>query len=263
VFSSADLESIDSDVTRNLLANGVRTVCCFPLVGRGRKLGTLGLSSLTENAFAPSDLDLLAQIASQVAIAVDNARAYNEIAKLKDRLAKEKLYLEEELHSIHNFGEIVGNSPALRQVLKRVEIEVPSDATVLVLGETGTGKEWIARALHRLSSRSGEGNFIKLNCAATPTGLLESELFGHERGAFTGAISQKIGRLELADKGTIFLVEMRIHAPVTHEEMAQRIGASRETVTRLLSELRKKDLIKLEGSTLVIKNRPALEALAV
>jgi formate hydrogenlyase transcriptional activator len=207
VFSNVDLESIDSEFTRNLLAKGVRTLSCFPLVSRGRKLGTLGLSSLTENAFAPNDLDLLAQIASQVAIAVDNARAYDEIAKLKDRLAKEKLYLEEELHSEHNFGEIVGNSAALRQVLKRVEIAAPSDATVLVLGETGTGKELIARAVHRLSSR-GDGNFIKLNCAAIPTGLLESELFGHEKGAFTGAVSQKIGRLELADKGTIFLDEI-------------------------------------------------------
>jgi formate hydrogenlyase transcriptional activator len=208
MFTNADLESIDSEFTRNLLAKGVRSLCCFPLVSRGRKLGTLGLSSLTENAFAPTDLDLLAQIASQVAIAVDNARAYDEIAKLKDRLAKEKLYLEEELHSEHNFGEIVGNSAALRQVLKQVEIAAPSDATVLILGETGTGKELIARALHRLSSRGERGNFIKLNCAAIPTGLLESELFGHEKGAFTGAVSQKIGRLELADKGTLFLDEI-------------------------------------------------------
>jgi formate hydrogenlyase transcriptional activator len=207
VFTNSDLESINSEFTRNLLAKGVRALCCFPLVSRGRKLGILGLSSLSESAFAPNDIDLLAQIASQVAIAVDNARAYDEIAKLKDRLAKEKLYLEEELHSEHNFGEIVGNSAALRQVLKRVEIAAPSDATVLVLGETGTGKELIARALHRLSSR-GDGNFIKLNCAAIPTGLLESELFGHEKGAFTGAVSQKIGRLELADKGTLFLDEI-------------------------------------------------------
>jgi formate hydrogenlyase transcriptional activator len=207
VFTNADLQSIDSEFTRNLLARGIHTLCCFPLVSRGRKLGTLGLSSLNENAFAPHDIDLLAQIASQVAIGVDNARAYDEIAKLKDRLAKEKLYLEEELHSEHNFGEIVGNSAALRQVLKRVEIAAPSDATVLVLGETGTGKELIARAVHRLSTRS-DGNFIKLNCAAIPTGLLESELFGHEKGAFTGAVSQKIGRLELADKGTIFLDEI-------------------------------------------------------
>jgi formate hydrogenlyase transcriptional activator len=207
LFSRTDLELMNSAYSGNLLAKGVCAVCCFPLMSRGRKLGTLGLSSLTENAFAPHDLELLRQIATQVAIAVDNARAYDEIAKLKDRLAKEKLYLEEEIHSEHNFGEIVGNSPALRQVLKRVEIAAPSDATVLVLGETGTGKELIARALHRLSSRH-EGNFIKLNCAAIPTGLLESELFGHEKGAFTGAISQKIGRLELADKGTLFLDEI-------------------------------------------------------
>jgi formate hydrogenlyase transcriptional activator len=140
-------------------------------------------------------------------MAVDNARAYEEIARFKDKLAKEKLYLEEEMRSQNNFGEVVGNSPALREVLQQVEIAAPSDATVLVLGETGTGKELIARALHRLSSRR-EGNFIKLNCAAIPSGLLESELFGHEKGAFTGAVSQKIGRLELADKGTLFLDEI-------------------------------------------------------
>lgn len=207
LFNTADLEALDSEFARSLRAKGVRTVCCFPLVSRGRKLGTLGLSRLTEDSFSPRDLELLAQVASQVGIAVDNARAYEEIRKLKDRLAKEKLYLEEELQSAHNFGEIVGNSPALRQVLKSVEIAAPSDATVLVLGETGTGKELIARALHRLSSRH-DGSFIKLNCAAIPTGLLESELFGHEKGAFTGAVSQKVGRLELADKGTIFLDEI-------------------------------------------------------
>jgi formate hydrogenlyase transcriptional activator len=207
LFSHADLEAVATPCARNLLAKGIRSVSCFPLTNQGRKLGTIGMASLRDEGLAPDDFALLTQIAAQVAMAVDNARAYDEIAKLKDRLAKEKLYLEEELHSVHNFGEIVGNSPALRQVLKRVEIAAPSDATVLILGETGTGKELIARALHRLSSRH-EGNFIKLNCAAIPTGLLESELFGHERGAFTGAISQKIGRLELADKGTIFLDEI-------------------------------------------------------
>jgi formate hydrogenlyase transcriptional activator len=207
VVGEADLQLIGSEYTKDLLALGVRSMCCFPLLSRGRKLGTLGLASLKENGPSEEDIVLLTQIAAQVAIAVDNARAYTEIAKLKDKLSKEKLYLEEEIRSEHNFGEVVGNSPALRQVLKQVEIAAPSDATVLVLGETGTGKELVARAVHRLSSRR-EGNFIKLNCAAIPTGLLESELFGHEKGAFTGAISQKVGRLELADKGTLFLDEI-------------------------------------------------------
>ena len=207
LFGQADLELIDSDYTRWLLELGIRSVCCFPLISRGRKLGTLGLASLREATFKNNDVGLLGQIAGQVAVAVDNARAYDEIAKFKDKLSKEKLYLEDEIRSEHNFGEMVGNSPALKQVLKQVEIAAPSDATVLVLGETGTGKEMIARAVHRLSSRR-EGNFIKLNCAAIPTGLLESELFGHEKGAFTGAISQKVGRLELADKGTLFLDEI-------------------------------------------------------
>ena len=207
LFSYADLQLINSDYTRNLLEKGIRSVYCFPLMSRGRKLGTLGLASQNEEPIAEDDAVLLTQIASQVAIAIDNARAYDEIAKFKDKLSKEKLYLEDEIRSSHNFGEVVGNSPALRQVLKQVEIAAPSDATVLVLGETGTGKELIARAVHRLSSRR-ENNFIKLNCAAIPTGLLESELFGHERGAFTGAISQKVGRLELADKGTLFLDEI-------------------------------------------------------
>jgi formate hydrogenlyase transcriptional activator len=207
LFTQADLELIGSDYSRRLLEIGIRSVCCFPLMSRGRKLGTLGLASLREDATFKDDVSLLGQIAAQVAIAVDNARAYAEIAKFKDKLSKEKLYLEDEIRSEHNFGEMVGNSPALRQVLKQVEIAAPSDATVLVLGETGTGKEMIARAVHRLSSRR-EGNFIKLNCAAIPTGLLESELFGHEKGAFTGAISQKVGRLELADKGTLFLDEI-------------------------------------------------------
>ena len=207
LFTLADLQLIGSDYSRRLLERGVRSVCCFPLISRGRKLGTLGLASVRDGAPSKEDVELLAQIAAQVAIAVDNARAYSEIAKFKDKLSKEKLYLEEEIRSQHNFGEVVGNSAALRQVLRQVEIAAPSDATVLVLGETGTGKEMIARAVHRLSSRR-EGNFIKLNCAAIPTGLLESELFGHEKGAFTGAISQKVGRLELADKGTLFLDEI-------------------------------------------------------
>jgi len=206
-FFQEELRLIGSSFTQGLLADGVQTISCFPLISGGRKLGALGLASTRNGHCSQADLALLTQIAAQVAVAIDNARAHEEIAQLKDRLSKEKLYFEEEIRSEHNFGEVVGNSPALRQVLRQVEIAAPSDATVLILGETGTGKELVARALHRLSARR-DNNFIKLNCAAIPTGLLESELFGHEKGAFTGAISQKIGRLELADKGTVFLDEI-------------------------------------------------------
>jgi formate hydrogenlyase transcriptional activator len=206
-FSHADLQLVNSRYTRNLLSCGIRSMCHLPLICRGKNLGTLGLASLTDDSVPRDDVVLLTQIASQVALAVDNARAHDEIARFKDKLSTEKLYLEDEISAQQNFGEVVGNSAALCQVLRQVEIAAPSDATVLILGETGTGKELIARSVHRLSSRR-EGNFIKLNCAAIPTGLLESELFGHEKGAFTGAISQKLGRIELADKGTLFLDEI-------------------------------------------------------
>jgi formate hydrogenlyase transcriptional activator len=156
---------------------------------------------------SPEDLEFLAQVSGQIAIAVENALAYREIAELKDKLAQEKLYLEEEIRSEMSFENIVGDSPALKHVLELVETVAPNDSTVLLLGETGTGKELIARAIHDRSRRT-ERTFVKLNCAAIPTGLLESELFGHEKGAFTGAITQKIGRLELADQGTLFLDEV-------------------------------------------------------
>jgi formate hydrogenlyase transcriptional activator len=152
-------------------------------------------------------VQLLTHIAKQIAIAVENALAYREISALKDKLAQEKLYLEEEIRSEMNFDQIVGDSPALKQVLDLVQTVAPSDSTVLLLGETGTGKELIARAIHDHSRRKNH-TFVKLNCAAIPTGLFESELFGHEKGAFTGAISQKVGRLELADQGTMFLDEV-------------------------------------------------------
>ncbi len=186
---------------------GIKTVCFIPLVNRGRALGNLSLARATENAFTEEDVEFLSQAAGQIAIAIDNALAYQEISQLKDKLAQEKLYLEEEIRSEMNFEQIVGNSPALKQVLQLVETVAPSDSTVLLLGETGTGKELIARAIHDRSRRK-ERTFVKLNCAAIPTGLLESELFGHEKGAFTGAISQKIGRMELADQGTLFLDEV-------------------------------------------------------
>ena len=165
-----------------------------------RVLGALDLGSRDEDAFRPEEVELLGQVANQIAIAVENAQAYREITELKERLAKEKLYLEEEIRTEHNFEEIVGESDSLRRVLKQIETVAPTDSTVLIRGETGTGKELIARALHELSPRR-QGTFVKINCAAIPTGLLESELFGHEKGAFTGAIMQKIGRFELAHRG--------------------------------------------------------------
>jgi formate hydrogenlyase transcriptional activator len=186
---------------------GIKSGCHLPLISRNRVLGTLSLGSVQENAFSQDDATFLSQVASQVAIAVDNALAYHQISELKDRLAQEKLYLEDEIRSELNFEEIVGKSEALRRVLKQVETVAPTDSTVLIYGETGTGKELIARALHNLSSRKSNA-FVKLNCAAIPTGLLESELFGHEKGAFTGAIAQRVGRFELANRGTAFLDEI-------------------------------------------------------
>jgi formate hydrogenlyase transcriptional activator len=186
---------------------GIKSGCLLPLISRNRILGVLGLGRRQENAFKQSDVDFLMQVANQVAIAIENALAYGQIAELKDKLAQEKLYLEDEIRSEMNFEEMVGKSAALRRVLKQVETVAPTDSTVLIYGETGTGKELIARALHNLSARSPNA-FVKLNCAAIPTGLLESELFGHEKGAFTGAIAQRIGRFELAHRGTVFLDEV-------------------------------------------------------
>jgi formate hydrogenlyase transcriptional activator len=191
-------------LTREL---GIKSACHLPLTSRNRVLGVLTVGSLRENAFSQDDAAFLTQFARQVAIAVDNAVAYGQISDLKDQLAQEKVYLEDEIRSELNFEEIVGKSEALRRVLTLVETVAPTDSTVLIYGETGTGKELIARAVHNLSSR-GSNAFVKLNCAAIPTGLLESELFGHEKGAFTGAIAQRAGRFELANRGTVFLDEV-------------------------------------------------------
>ena len=188
-------------------AEGVKIACFIPLVSRGRALGDLMIVRKTEGTFTAEDVDFLSQAAGQIAIAIENALAYREISDLKDKLAQEKLYLEEEIRSEMNFEQIVGSSAALKHVLQLVETVAASDSTVLLLGDTGTGKELIARAIHDRSRRK-ERTFVKLNCAAIPTGLLESELFGHEKGAFTGAISQKVGRMELADQGTLFLDEV-------------------------------------------------------
>jgi transcriptional regulator with GAF, ATPase, and Fis domain len=188
-------------------AEGIEAMCSIPLVNRGRGLGILSIFRTTKTPFSPEDVDFLSRASGQIAIAVENALAYREISELKDKLAQEKVYLEEEFRSEMGFEQIIGNSPALKHVLQLVETAAPSDSTVLLLGETGTGKELIARALHDRSRRK-QRTLVKLNCAAIPTGLLESELFGHEKGAFTGAINQKVGRLELADQGTLFLDEV-------------------------------------------------------
>jgi formate hydrogenlyase transcriptional activator len=206
IFNLADAND-GSTGYRIAVAEGIKSACSIPLVNRGRALGTLTLARKTEGSFTPEDVGFLSQAAGQIAIAIENALAYGEISELKDKLAQEKVYLEEEIRSEMHFEQIVGNSPALRHVLELVETVAPSDSTVLILGETGTGKELIARAIHDRSRRKGQ-TFVKLNCAAIPTGLLESELFGHEKGAFTGAIGQKIGRMELADQGTLFLDEV-------------------------------------------------------
>jgi len=207
VLDGRELAEFASPLAQRLAAAGLKSLCCIPLITRNRVLGTLNIGSAKESAFTPSDIDFLTQVASQAAIAIENATAFQEIAQLKDRLAEEKLYLQDEIRTEQNFGEIIGDEPAFRDVLEQVATVAPTDASVLILGETGTGKELIARAIHDLSGRR-ERTFVKLNCAAIPTGLLESELFGHERGAFTGAIAQKVGRFELANKGTLFLDEV-------------------------------------------------------
>ena len=190
-----------------IAGEGLKSICYIPLVNRSRALGIFGLARREENAFSEDDVAFLTVAAGQVAIAIENALTYREISELKNRLAQEKLYLEEEIRSEMSFEQIIGTSPPLKHVLELVETVASSDSTVLLLGETGTGKELIARAIHD-HSRRNQRTFVKLNCAAIPTGLLESELFGHEKGAFTGAISQKVGRLELADQGTLFLDEV-------------------------------------------------------
>jgi len=222
----------------------VGTVCILPLASRGRVLGIFGVVKYQDNAFNSDDIEFLTQIANQVAIAVENALAFGQIQELKDKLAQEKLYLEDEIRSEMNFAQIVGKSASLRRVLKQVETVSPTDSTVLIYGDTGTGKELIARAIHDLSPRRLKP-FVKLNCAAIPTGLLESELFGHEKGAFTGAIAQRIGRFEVANGGTIFLDEigeipLELQTKllrVLQEREFERLGSSRtlRTDARLIA----------------------------
>lgn len=188
--------------------NQIQTLCLLPLNFGNNMLGVLKLAQCEAGVFTPANLKLLRQIAERIAIAVDNALAYQEINRLKENLVDENLYLTEQINNVaSDFGEIIGRSEAMSNVLKQVEMVAKSDSTVLILGETGTGKELIARAIHKLSERNGR-RMVKINCAAMPAGLLESDLFGHERGAFTGANTQRIGRFELADKSSLFLDEV-------------------------------------------------------
>ncbi|MBI3477066.1 MAG: sigma 54-interacting transcriptional regulator [Acidobacteria bacterium] len=207
VWTAEDLARLDTPLGNTLRTTGVQSLVNVPLIAADRPWGTLNLGSTEKNAFSPANIEYLQQVANLIASAIRNASAHREIAQLKHRLASDKRQLEGEIRGEMRWNEIVGRSPALKSVLDYASIVAATDSTVLITGETGTGKERIARSIHSMSRRK-ERSLIKLNCAAIPTGLLESELFGHEKGAFTGAVSQKIGRLELADKGTLFLDEI-------------------------------------------------------
>jgi formate hydrogenlyase transcriptional activator len=215
---------------------GVQSSCHLPLTTARRRLGILVFACKQPYAYETADVSYLQLVANQVAVSVENALAFQEIEALRDQLSKANAYLQEEVRTEHNFGEIIGESAALRRILKETETVAPTGSTVLIRGESGTGKELIARAVHDLSPRQGR-TFVKLNCAAIPTGLLESELFGHEKGAFTGAIMQKIGRFELAHQGTLFLDEVgdipQELQPkllrVLQEREFERLGSTRTT----------------------------------
>jgi formate hydrogenlyase transcriptional activator len=236
VFSEEDLKRLaaESPCAQYFLAEGVKAFCSVPLLSHDRALGALNVARYHEETFNTKDIELLSDVARQIAIAVENAQVYRQITELKDKLAKEKLYLEEEVRTEYSFAEIVGNNETLKQTLKAVETVAPTDSVVLIQGETGTGKELIARAIHNLSARR-ERTMVKLNCAAIPSGLLESELFGHEKGAFTGAIERRIGRFEVAHKGTLFLDEvgdipLELQPKllrVLQEQEFERLGSSR------------------------------------
>jgi formate hydrogenlyase transcriptional activator len=228
-------------------------ICAVPLISRKRILGTLNVASRREDEFNETSVRLLEEVACQFAVALDNALAYQHIEELNATLAEEKLYLADEIRSNYFFEEIIGDSRSLQNVLRQIEVVAPSDSTVLICGETGTGKELAARAIHNMSGRKN-ATFVKLNCAAIPTGLLESELFGHEKGAFTGAVMQRIGRFELANHGTLFLDEIG-EIPlelqpkllrVLQEQEFERLGSTRTIrVNVRLVAATNKDLLKM------------------
>jgi formate hydrogenlyase transcriptional activator len=234
IFTPEDIEALSPDAARYLLGEGLRSFVSLPLISRQKFLGTLNLGARREDLFSTDDVAFFTQAAGQIAIALDNALSYKRIEELNAQLAEEKVYLEDEIRTEHQFEEIIGQSKALKTILKQIETVAPTDSNVLIYGETGTGKELVARAIHALSSRR-QGTFVKLNCAAIPTGLLESEMFGHEKGAFTGAIAQRIGRFELANRGTVFLDEvgeipLELQTKllrVLQEREFERLGSSR------------------------------------
>ncbi|MBV8049697.1 MAG: sigma 54-interacting transcriptional regulator [Acidobacteriaceae bacterium] len=246
IVNRLDPTELPPDMIRKASAEGLNSFCDIPLISKDRLLGVLAVGRRQENGFDGEEVSFLIQAANQVAIGIENALTYKEISELKDKLAQEKLYLEDEIRGEMDFEGIVGQSSGLRHVLQLVETVAPSDSTVLLLGETGTGKELIARAIHERSRRK-DRTFVKVNCAAIPTGLLESELFGHERGAFTGAITQKIGRLELADQGTLFLDEVG-DIPIDVQPKLLRALQERE-FERLGSTRTKKVDVRLVAAT--------------
>ncbi len=207
LLSVEEIEMLPAGIVERLKAESIVSMAIAPMVTAGGPLGVMAMGSRHPNNFRQEDLDLLSQISNQIALAVDNAIAYGRVTEARDRLEEERLYLESEIRSEYSFEDIVGKSAALRKVLDQIAIVAPTQSTVLLHGETGTGKELFARAIHNLSPRR-ERTFVRLNCAAIPSGLVESELFGHEKGAFTGALMQKRGRFELADYGTLFLDEI-------------------------------------------------------
>ena len=207
LLSIEDIENLPTQISAELKAESITSIAIAPMATASGPLGVITLGSHQPNSFGQEDLDLLSQISTQIALAVENAIAYGRVTQARDRLEQERLYLESEIRSEYNFEDIVGKSAALRKVLDQLAIVAPTGSTVLLHGETGTGKELFARAIHNLSPRR-ERTFVRLNCAAIPSGLVESELFGHEKGAFTGALMQKRGRFELADRGTLFLDEI-------------------------------------------------------
>jgi formate hydrogenlyase transcriptional activator len=207
VLSRPDLERFPAPEYQRLVSLGFNASCSIPLITPNGTLGTLEIARISAEPWAADDIDLLVQVAHQIAIAVENSISYRELTETKEKLATENLYLQDEIRSDQNLSNMIGESPAFRALMKSIQIVAPTDASVLVLGETGTGKEMIARAIHDMSERK-KRTFVKVNCPAIPATLLESELFGHEKGAFTGALGQKIGRFELADHGTLFLDEV-------------------------------------------------------